>query len=182
MAVTNANARRTVMPEEEVFTGRSSASPSSENATMADSRRAIAAWLMPIRLPPKYRLSPPLNSGSNPAPHPKKAAPPPRALDAAGAGLQGARQQLQQRALARPIVTHHAQTLPTAQFKRTIAQGPVAVMPGPAAKQRLEALTGRGIEAILLGQALHPQHHIANTIATAIAIAIARTAHNQSTS
>src|SRR6218665_2287109 len=113
MAVTNANARRTVMPEEEVFTGRSSASPSSENATMADSRRAIAAWLMPIRLPPKYKLSHPLKSGCSP---------PPLALDAAGAGLQGARQQLQQRALARPIVTHHAQTLPTAQFKRNIAQ------------------------------------------------------------
>ena len=62
-AVTSANASRTVMPDEYVFTGRAIASPRPENATISGSSRAISSRPMPIMLPAKYRFSRPVNSG-----------------------------------------------------------------------------------------------------------------------
>ena len=69
-----ANARRTIMPEEYVFTGWSMNSPMSANATMSSYFASVSAFVSPRIAAFMYTFSLPVNSGLNPLPSSSRAA------------------------------------------------------------------------------------------------------------
>jgi len=98
----------------------------------------------------------------------------PAAPDLARGRLQGAADQLQQRALARPVVAHHAQALAARQLQRHVLQRPVAAVQRAPGQERLQARARRVVHAVLLahpGEAQGQRRQVRG-----------RRAHSQSTS